>query len=150
MSDCLCQTFFLSISDLCLLYNLPPFCPSILQIVDRMENKFVVKSREFNVWSMNLCVRVSHLKPCFDLCICHFQPSSQSCPLCRREIFLFMESLLQLCHLDACERGSGLFSFWWRSILVWMPNAACDWKGCLWGNGRRKAFRGLKGESNYS
>lgn len=64
----------------------------------------------------------SVLKPSFDLRVGHFQSLRQRCSLRRREVFLLMESLLQLCYLEPGERGSWFLTLRWRSVLIRMPD----------------------------
>lgn len=94
--------------------------------------------------SIKRLVRPSHLEPCFDLCVSHFQPPRQRSSLGGCQILLLVKSLLELRHLNSRERRSWFFSLRRRSILIWMTDAAGYWEG--WN--RMKTIKNLMGESN--
>lgn len=66
------------------------------------------------------------LEPGFDLGVGHFKGLGQGGSLGGRQVFLSVESFLQLHDLEAGERGPGLLTFGWRSVLVRMPDPTCN------------------------
>lgn len=65
------------------------------------------------------------LEPSFDLGVGHFKRLGQGGSLGGRQVFLSVESLLQLHDLEAGKRGPGLLTFGWRPVLVRMPDPTC-------------------------
>jgi hypothetical protein len=62
--------------------------------------------------------RSSVLEPSFDLSVGHLERLGKGCSLCRRQVFLFVEALLQLCDLKTSEGCPRLLTFWWSPVLV--------------------------------
>lgn len=71
----------------------------------------------------------SVLEPGFDLSVSHLQGFGEGGPLCRRQVFLSVEALLQLTDLQPCEGRPRLLLLRWRPVLIGMTYTTCYSEG---------------------
>lgn len=87
---------------------------------DSSKVKHQVKSQIVNVPPLGPPV----LEPGLDLGVGHLELLGQGGPLCRGQVLLSVEALLQLHDLGARERRPGLLALGRRAVLVGMANTS--------------------------